>query len=141
MSRYSGKCDLYDMLDGYDDSFIANSKFYIDADYRSHKLDIHTRKDCIPYYPYIVGMCGIDVKNNNGTFHLGTKPYYEEERTIDDETKQLYRKELYEYMIKNGFSEIKAYQWCFPGNSWNTEKMMLNIGKVLSLKTDEISEL
>lgn len=64
MSKFSGKCDLYDMVemihcDGDEkkvQEFIDNAEFYMCVHGRDVKLDIQDRKDLALYYPYIVSM-------------------------------------------------------------------------------------
>lgn len=60
MSKFSGKCDIYDVLIMMSDSIediedrIAKTEFYIyTTDYKKHKLDIRNYHDLIPYFPYI----------------------------------------------------------------------------------------
>ena len=63
MSRFSGKCDLYDTIEMiHCDSeeavqeFIDNAEFYIWIGSRRHRLNITNRKELALYYPYIISM-------------------------------------------------------------------------------------
>lgn len=58
MSKYSGKCDVYDTFWDRSDEYINNSKFYIYCNGRDHKLDIHNHFDLMPYYPFLLGSGG-----------------------------------------------------------------------------------
>ena len=63
MSKYSGKCDLYDVLSIYDvlvatDKFADNamellSKWDIRVGYGGPKLVIRSVKDVVPYFPFV----------------------------------------------------------------------------------------
>lgn len=52
MSRYSGKCDVFDWFGGYDDELIRKSNFYISG--HIVPLRINNHHDLAPYYPYLV---------------------------------------------------------------------------------------
>ena len=63
MSIYSGKCDIYDHFaiatDGDENKLqeeIERTDFYRHGKnpFLKHKLDIHTPKDLVPYYPYLM---------------------------------------------------------------------------------------
>ena len=62
MSRYSGKCDTYDhfwMRAETDEDVqkeIDHTDFYMWVKGRRVKLDIHTVKDLVPYYPFLISM-------------------------------------------------------------------------------------
>ena len=72
MSVYSGKCDLCDHIwignKTREDveKEIARTDFYIYTENgRKHRLDIHTLKDLVPYYPYLIGVaCGSKAGRN-----------------------------------------------------------------------------
>lgn len=56
MSRFSGKCDLYDsvvMISRYD---IKDIELFLCKGERSYPLKITEPRDLIPYYPYVPGM-------------------------------------------------------------------------------------
>lgn len=54
MSKYSGKCDVYDHLGDKSDEYIANSDIYFG--YEAVPLRINSQKDLMPYYPHLVCM-------------------------------------------------------------------------------------
>lgn len=57
MSKYSGKCDVYDCYSDYSDDRLKQSKFYISTkDGRVHLLKIESQKDLAKYYPYLTSM-------------------------------------------------------------------------------------
>lgn len=58
MSRFSGKCDIYDTLieiHGIDDNYDWSK---LEMYHEDEKLDIKSIKDLVPYYPYLTAvMC------------------------------------------------------------------------------------
>lgn len=52
MSKFSGKCDFYDEIEIFGLENILKSKVYIGNS--KEPLKLTCRKDCIPYYPYVV---------------------------------------------------------------------------------------
>ena len=74
MSRYSGKCDLYDSLCMLDDTIDFDKlKIYIDGNIVP--LDIKSQKDLAPYYPCIIG---VSYGNTEGdrVIHMNSKLFY-----------------------------------------------------------------
>lgn len=73
MSKYSGKCDLYDCIGDYTDEEIAKKvKVYYAGSIVP--LKIESQKDMMPFYPFVAGvMCG----ESDGTrvFHIGQRSY------------------------------------------------------------------
>ena len=96
MGMFSGKCDFGDWLNNRDDEYIANSDFYIHCKGRDHKLDIHSRKDAIPYYPYLIGMGGGD--KNKCSCHLSSESFVDQEE-----------REHLEWILRDA---IKYYKKC-----------------------------
>ena len=109
MSRYSGKCDLYDhfMMIGVDENTteeeinekIGKSNFYIylnSKDLRRHKLDIHNIHDLIPYYPYLIS-CGCFSKDGDNIF-LSSRSFVDSEED-----------ERFEWVLRDG---IKYWRKC-----------------------------
>lgn len=77
MSKYSGKCDLYDSIGDYSDEDIATKvKIY----YASSivPLDVKSQKDIMPFYPFVAG---IMYGESDGTrvFHIGRRSYVDEQ--------------------------------------------------------------
>ncbi len=78
ISKYSGKCDLYDVLvDIREVTDFSKVKIYA-ANNFIVPLRIDSQKDLMPYYPYIVA---ISVGNSDGTqiIHLSEKSYIDSE--------------------------------------------------------------
>lgn len=79
MSRFSGKCDLYDHFDGVPDDIIAEYDIY--PHNSAVPLKIMDRTDLVPYYPYLVviGTWG----DGKGTLCLSDKSFVDtEERRL-----------------------------------------------------------
>jgi len=97
ISKYSGKCDLYDVLvDIREITDFSKVKIY-SANNSIIPLRIDSQKDLMPYYPYIVA---ISVGDSDGTqiIHLSDKSYVdteEEEHLIWDldTLKRYYRRQ------------------------------------------------
>lgn len=97
ISRYSGRCDLYDVLvDIREVTDFSKVKIYTYGNFII-PLRIDSQKDLMPYYPYIVA---ISVGNSDGTqiIHLSEKSYVdteEEEHLIWDldTLKRYYRRQ------------------------------------------------
>lgn len=69
MSRYSGRCDLYDTIQiqgGFDN--IKNYTIYVNNE--SKPLKINTIKDLEPYYSYELAYGGFDNIKHTGTIYL-----------------------------------------------------------------------
>lgn len=75
MSRYSGKCDLYDHFDETDLSNLSNYKIY--AYNNIVPLHITSEKDLVPYYPYLVVAAGYNTVDGKrtGTIHLSKESF------------------------------------------------------------------
>jgi hypothetical protein len=52
MSRFSGKCDFYDEIEIFGLENILKSKVFVGPS--KEPLKLTSRRDCIPYYPYVV---------------------------------------------------------------------------------------
>lgn len=96
MSGYSGKCDVYDSLVMIREvKDFSNVKIYA-ADNEVIPLKINSKKDLIPYYPYLTSiMCGDS--EGNTIIHLSKKSFVdaEEEEILGwrlDELKKYYRR-------------------------------------------------
>lgn len=97
ISKYSNKCDLYDVLvDIREVTDFSKVKIYA-ANNSIVPLRIDSQKDLMPYYPYIVA---ISVSNSDGTqiIHLSEGSYVdiEEEEHLTwslDELKCYYRRQ------------------------------------------------
>lgn len=88
MSVYSSKCDLYDSLvmircnSGTEEEInkeIESTDFYIYHGNKRHRLDIHTYKDLVPYFPYIVAVGCYSNTNDRQTIVLSSESYVDRE--------------------------------------------------------------
>lgn len=78
ISRYSGKCDLYDVLvDIREVTDFSKVKIYA-ANNSIVPLRIDSQKDLMPYYPYIIGMHASDSEGNM-VVYLGARSYVDNE--------------------------------------------------------------
>ena len=86
MSRFSGKCDVYDHFamgcDGDDNKLqqeIERTDFYIPtSDGRLHRLKIENEKDLAPYYPYLT-VFAVYGREGRQCIHLSSKSFIERE--------------------------------------------------------------
>ena len=95
MSKYSGKCDLYDCIGDYTDEEIAKKvKVYYAGSIVP--LKIESQKDMMPFYPFIAGiMCG----ESDGTrvFHIGHRSYVDQQ---EEETVEFIKRDIERYYKK-----------------------------------------
>ena len=75
MSRFSGKFDFYDEIEINGLDLILNSQVFVGDSLTPLRLTC--REDCIPYYPYVPVMAGVDQARGRGTFYLTAKPWPE----------------------------------------------------------------
>jgi hypothetical protein len=76
MSKFSGKCDFYDHIQIFGLDKILASKIYV-GDHTIIPLRIDTEQDCIPYYPYLIGMSCTE--NGVGVIHLSNESFIDTE--------------------------------------------------------------
>lgn len=98
MSKYSGKCDLYDFLDRWDGE--SHIDVYIFHNGKRVKVDVQSRKDVVPYYPFI---CAIA---SNNLYILSSESY------VDEREKEMIEyavKEVNRYKRKKKLDEYKPY--------------------------------
>ena len=80
MSRFSGKCDFYDLIDIHGVDKILSCNIY------NHKdlipLRTESVKDLIPYYPYLTSL--VNIGKNNGYIRLSRQSFidYEEQNRL-----------------------------------------------------------
>ena len=119
MSKYSGKCDVYDMLGDLTDQQISEYKIYAYGN-EIIPLKINTPSDLIPYYPYIVRLWFGD------TIHLSEKSFVDSE---EEEFLTFYMDELKRYWRrckrnKTPFDSTRAYEMITMSGfvqPWNRE--------------------
>lgn len=64
MSRFSGKCDIYDCYGDMADDKIKISRFWITtSDHKKHELRIDSQRDLARYYPYLVSIGSFSKKD------------------------------------------------------------------------------
>lgn len=104
MSKFSGRCDLYDSLIMIGEvSDFSNVHIFINDN--PIELRIDSQKDLIPYYACIASMSVY----NNGKYHIrisGEPCFLAEERDF-------YKDILYKEMVENGYDKNIAYRWCY----------------------------
>ena len=93
MSLYSGKCDFCDMCDIHNVDNILKSNVYIG--WNIIPLKFETKKDLIPYYPYLVSLSA--TTNGVGEIRLSTESYVDRS---ERESLELYTKECQRYVNK-----------------------------------------
>lgn len=125
ISRYSGKCDLYDVLvDIREVTDFSKVKIYA-ANNSIVPLRIDSQKDLMPYYPYIVA---ISVGNSDGTqiIHLSEKSYVdsEEEEHLTwnlDELKRYYRRQKRKHQPFDSDEALKKIMFFDGGAEYKKE--------------------
>lgn len=81
MSKFSGKCDVYDTLISihqYTDEELKNNvKIYVGGSKES--LQINSEKDLIPYYPYIVASASFNNSERKSIIQLSKESWVDTE--------------------------------------------------------------
>lgn len=67
MSKYSGKCDIYDSFSGYTDEQLRKTRFCIGT----QQIIIRNQRELAPFYPFLIG---IHCADKNGGF-VDMTPY------------------------------------------------------------------
>lgn len=114
MSRFSGKCDLYDHIEICGLENTLKSKIYLGWD-SDEPLDIKEERDLVPYYPFVISMGAYE--NGVGTIHLMSKSWvdYEEESVLEWYLQQILKiqrrckRKKIEFNIDEVFKEV-----CYP---------------------------
>lgn len=92
ISKYSGRCDLYDTLEIYNytlDELQNNVTIYIGKN--SEELHINSMSDLIPYYPYIITSAAFNNATRYAAISLSSESWVDiEER----QSLEFYKKEL-----------------------------------------------
>lgn len=114
MSKFSGKCDLYDCIEIHGVDHIMNCKIYIKDS--TKPLEINSLADLVPYYPYVPISMGMNNVDNTGTIRLTDRPYYEIEKEEFDKyglkhyMYNTYKKKLQEE-IDRGKKEGESFEF------------------------------
>lgn len=94
MSKFSGKCDFYDIIEMYGlDRILAARVCIVNAD---EELQLNCRADCVPYYPYIV-MYSSHSNEGRDFFCLSEKSWIDMKAESYEAYKELLRKEIEKY--------------------------------------------
>ena len=126
MGRFSGKCDIEDWFCDKTDEEIANYRIYA---YRQIiPLQITSRKDLIPYYPFLVVLGYHDNTDGRGIIHLSQKSFVtmEENRTL----------EFFKQNVARAYRRCKRKKQPFVPEEiaaqrdiWGNQTIILNIAK------------
>lgn len=75
MSRFSGKCDFYDLIDIHGVDKILSCDIYNYKDLLPLRID--SAKDFIPYYPYLTPL--VNIGKNSGYLRLSQQSFIDQE--------------------------------------------------------------
>ena len=115
MSRYSGKCDLYDSVIGYYD--IKDINLFISKGERLIPVKLEEPKDLIPFYPYVPYF----IAGNKGKW-----TGYINESFIDTEERELLSTEL--KYLKREYRKAKRKNIEFnPDKNWYNNDLILRV--------------
>lgn len=98
MSRFSGVCDFCDTIEIFGLDYILNSKVYIGDS--EEPLKLTCLKDCIPYYPYVVGSASYNNVKRTAVIRLSRISEIERKSEYNPEGADYYRELLQEEMNK-----------------------------------------
>ena len=104
MSKFSGKCDVYDWFDGATDEEIKKSTFY----YCNQMIEINSRKDLVPYYGCVIGFGARDNVKKISTVYM-----YNSESQF---RYGIYRSYLFKEMMKYKYPNHKIISWIYQKN-------------------------
>lgn len=83
MSRFSGKCDFYDVIEIHKytlEELKNNVKIYVGIG-NDKEIKIEKMSDLIPYYPYLISVGSYDNVERKSVIHLSNRSYVDiEER-------------------------------------------------------------
>lgn len=104
MSKFSGRCDLYDSLIMIGEvSDFSNVHIFINDN--PIELRIDSQKDLIPYYACIAS---VSVYSDGEYFiRISGKPCFLAKEH------DFHKDVLYEEMVENGYDKNTAYMWCY----------------------------
>ena len=94
MSKFSGKCDFYDIIEMYGLDRILAARVCKANTYED--LQLNCRADCVPYYPYIVMYSSHNTEGKD-FFCLSEKSWIDMEIGSYEAYKELLRKEIEKY--------------------------------------------
>lgn len=127
MSRYSGKCDVYDTLISIhkytEDEFKNNVEIYIGNN--EEPLHIECSKDIIPYYPYLISSAFFDNEKRKSVIHLSSESFIDKE---EREQLEFYLKQVMKFYNRCKHKKIEfniedvIKEVCFKG--WNKEQVI-----------------
>lgn len=104
MSKYSGKCDFYDVICIWGEDAILNCDIYVGG----KKVEANSIDDLRPYFGTIIAGMGISKEKNErgkfGSINLCARPYYEERK---DEIRKIYAGD--ERMIKERCDQLDEF--------------------------------
>lgn len=121
ISRYSGKCDVYDsfvMIHNYTDEELKNNvKVYLGKS--DTPLKIETAKDLIPYYPHLISVGCYDNIERKSVIHITSESFvdYEERDTLNYYLKRILtiynrcKRKKIEFNIDDVVKEICWMDW------------------------------
>ena len=72
MSKYCGKCDVYDMFADCSNRYLSGTRFFID----NKQIAIHNQKELAPFYPFLVSLHCAD--KDGGIVHMTSRSYVDE---------------------------------------------------------------
>ena len=92
MSKYSGKCDVFDMFADCSNKYLRSTRFFINKE----PISIRNQKELAPFYPFLVAVHCAD--KDGGIVHMTSRSYVDEH---EEDILAFYLKEL-----------MKAYRNC-----------------------------
>lgn len=98
MSRFSGVCDFCDTIEIFGLDYILNSKVYIGDS--GEPLKLTCLKDCIQYYPYVVGSAAYNNVKKTAVIRLAGESEIDRKAKYNPEGADYYRGLLQEELNK-----------------------------------------
>lgn len=131
ISKFSGKCDLYDCLDIHqytEDELKNNVKIYVGYD-KEIPLEINAYRDLIPYYPYTISISYFNNVERKSIIYLSKESFVDREEREFLESKLERALKIYNQCKKKHipFDQETAMQEIDPYNlNYDTCLKLLN---------------
>lgn len=133
MSRYSGKCDLYDWIANYNNEKLLTCEIYIIEN--KTPISINNIKDLMPYYAHIVGTAS--GSKEKSIMHITKYPWlrYERVKYGISQMHYYYRKEMNQLLKENNLPLLYTEDEC-QKNFWSKTNLLGNLFLVETLYND-----
>ena len=118
MSRFSGKCDLYDSAVEIGEYDIKNIRLFISKNGRDYPIKLEEPKDLIPYYPYVP-----HIQHH----HDGIFTAYLSDSFIDQEEREFLKRDLDWVLREYRKCKRKKVPFTIKDDSWYNKDIIKRV--------------